>query len=135
MKIDLLHQYAGDMGLEVMVDDLGPHRRGAYLDDHRLILISPRLTVAQTVATLAHEIGHAAFRDRRTSERLEQRADQMGASLAIEAEEYALAESRVGCHPGALASELGVTPRLVLAWRTWWETKGVVSHGLGREAA
>lgn len=135
MKIDLLHRHAADMGVEIVLDDLGPCRRGAYLDDLRTIVISPRLTTAQTVATLAHEIGHAIFRDRQSTERLERRADQMGASLVIEPEEYSRAEEQVGCHPGALASELGVTPRLVLAWRHWWKTKGVHLHGVGREAA
>lgn len=49
------------------------------------------------------------------------------AALLITTEEYAEAEQLVGDHPGALAQELGVTRRLVLAWRRWYDR-----HGRGR---
>lgn len=133
--MDLLRQHAWELGIEVVIDDLGPHRRGKYLDDEALIVISPKLTHSQAIATLAHELGHAIYRDRCSEGWRESRADEMGASLIITPTEYAEAESIAGCHPTAMARELGVTGRLVIAWQRWYARKGGERHGLVREAA
>jgi Zn-dependent peptidase ImmA (M78 family) len=99
--------------------DLGDLRRGLYHDDERLIVLNTRLTGAQATATLAHEMGHAAFGDRASTPRAERRASEYGAALVIDEQDYRRAESLVGPHPGALADELGVTRHLVEAWRRW----------------
>lgn len=119
MKLDLLYRHAADLGVEVEWHDLGPTRRGDYCDDLKVIRMNHRLTGWQATATLAHEIGHAIYGDRGHHPATERRADRMGASLVITPAEYRAAERLVGHHPGALAHELGVTPRLVLAWRDW----------------
>ena len=86
--------------------------------------MSLRLTKAQAASTLAHEIGHWEFGDTHSSPPVERRAWEYGASLLIEPEEYAEAESVVGHYTSSLAIELGVTPRLIEAWRGWWQRQG-----------
>lgn len=119
MRLDLLFAHSADLGLEVGWDDLGEKRRGQYHADQGLVVLNRRLARAQATATLAHELGHHMFGDRCSSPAVERRAWEYGASLVITADEYAEAEDLVGGHPGALATELGVTRRLILAWRRW----------------
>ena len=119
MRLDLLFAHCGDLGLDVEWEDLGDVRRGHYLDDTKTIVLNRTMTSAQTTATLAHEVGHAVFGDRATTPRLERRASEFGAALIITPRQYAAAEELVGCHTGALAAELGVTPHLIEAWRRW----------------
>lgn len=121
--MDALLAHCGDLGIEVEWADLGPRRRGEYYDDEQRIVLSQRLTSVQAVATLAHEIGHATFGDRCTLPANERRAWEYGAALTIEVEEYVLAEQLVGCHVGALAEALDVTPKLVEAWRRWYRRR------------
>ncbi len=126
-RLDLAYRHAADLGLLVVEEDLG-RRFGEYLDDAQVIVVNSRLTTAQRTSCLAHEVAHAVFGDRRSAPELERRADQYGAALIISAEEYRAAEESVGEHEGALASELGVTPRLIRAWREWWRRRGHLSH-------
>lgn len=119
MRLDLLFAHCGDLAIEVEWEDLGDVRRGHYLDDSRTIVLNRSMTRAQVTATLAHEVGHAVFGDRATTPRLERRASEYGAALIITPPQYAAAEEIVGCHAGALAAELGVTPHLIEAWRRW----------------
>lgn len=118
--MDLLFAHCGDLGVEIEWHDLGQTRRGDYCDDLRLIRLNTRLTAAQATACLAHETAHAILHDRVSSPRIERRADEYGASLIIESHDYAAAEREVGSHAGALAIALGVTPRLIFAWRRWY---------------
>lgn len=120
MRLDLLYAHCADLGLEVEWGDLAPRYRGVYLDDHRRIILDHQLTRVQVTSTLSHEVGHATFGDRCSSRRNELRAWEYGASLIITPTEYAAAEELVGPHPGALALELGVTPKVVEAWRRWF---------------
>lgn len=84
-----------------------------------MIRLNSRDTFAQMLAALAHELGHAIASDygQRANHA---RADEYGAALLISEREYAEAERLVGEHPGALAAHLGVTRRLILAWRRWY---------------
>lgn len=119
MRLDLCFAHAADLGLMVEHADLG-NRHGQYHDDVRLIVLNRRLTRAQATTTLAHELGHAVFGDRCSTAANERRADEYAAALVISPREYARAERLVGSHAGALAVELGVTPRLIEAWRRWY---------------
>lgn len=123
MRLDLLFAHAADLELLVEWADLGDRRRGEYRDDERLIVLNHRLTRAQATACLAHEVAHAVFGDRCSTPAVERRADEYGASLIINVRDYQRAERLVGEHPGALADELEVTPRLVHAWRRWYARK------------
>lgn len=120
-KFEVLLQHAGDLGLDVRwALDLPEDIHGYYEDDARAAYLNHYCTQAQVVGALAHEVGHCIFGDRCSTEAIERRADEMGASLIITRAEYAEAEEAVGCHAGALARHMGVTRDLVLAWRGWW---------------
>lgn len=123
MRLDVLFAHAADLGLDVDWADLGDRRRGEYRDDGRLIVLNRRLTRAQATSTLAHEVAHGVFGDRCSTPPIERRADEYGASLIINVTDYKRAERMVGVHCGALADELGVTPRLIEAWRRWYARK------------
>lgn len=117
-------QHCADVGLEVEWADLGDYIRGGYRWRDGHIVLSLRLTEAQAVSTLVHEVGHAKFGDRCSSPAGERRAWEYGAAFLITPEEYRTAEHLVGHHLSALAIELGVTPKLIEAWQRWWETRG-----------
>jgi len=121
MRIDALFAHAARLGVDVHWADLGEVRRGEYRDNSRLIILDRSLTEAQATATLAHEVGHAAYRDRCLNDpAAERRAWEYGATLVIREDEYRTAERLVGSHPSAIAAELGVTRRLVECWRHWY---------------
>lgn len=120
MRLDLLYAHCADLGIQVEWAHLLPHYRGVYLDDHECIVLDHNLTRVQATATLAHEVGHATFGDRCSAPAHERRAWEYGAALIITPDEYAAAEAAVGCHTGALAVELEVTPKLIQAWRRWF---------------
>lgn len=122
--LDHLFRHCADQGLEVEWSELGDRRRGAYYFDGDRIVLSLRLTRAQAASTLAHELGHQRFGDRCSSPAAERRAWEYGAALLISPRQYEAAERLVGPHLSALAVELGVTPKLIEAWRRWWETRG-----------
>jgi hypothetical protein len=107
--------------------------------EHDRIVLNLRLSRRQTIACLAHELGHQRFGDRCSSPPAERRAWEYGAALVVTPHEYAAAEASVGLHAGALAIELEVTPLLVEAWRRWWETRGRHRHarccGYGQRVA
>lgn len=123
-RFDLAIQHCVDLGLEVEWADLGDKRRGQCHARNGVVTLNLRLTMAQAASTLAHEVGHFVFGDARSTPRIEKRAWEYGASLLIEPREYAEAERLVGHHVSALAIDLGVTPRLIEAWRTWWSRTG-----------
>lgn len=117
-------QHCADLGIEVTYDDLGSKRRGEYRWREDGIALNPRLDRRQTTSTLSHELGHQKFGDRCSTGPTERRAWEYGAALLITPGEYRAAELLVGHHLSALAIELGVTPKLIEAWRRWWETRG-----------
>lgn len=123
-RFDIAIQHCVDLGIEVEWADLGDKRRGKCQALEGRVTLSLRLTMAQAASTLAHEIGHHEFGDVRSTPAVEQRAWEYGASLLIEPLEYAEAERTVGHYVSALAIELGVTPRLIESWRSWWHRRG-----------
>lgn len=135
MKMDALYQHAADLDLDVQWSaGMAPRLHGLYFDDEKRIVLNYDMTQAQALAALAHEIAHATFGDRCSSGAIERRADEFGATFIIDAEEYAAAEEVVGPHPGAIARELGVTRRAVLAWRRWWKRHHPEVHTAERGA-
>lgn len=123
-RLDHLFQHCADLGIEVDWDDLGSKRRAEYVWVEDRIVLNPRLTRSQATASLAHELGHQRFGDTCSTPAKERRAWEYGAAFLITPGEYAAAEDLVGCHTSALAIELGVTPKLIEAWRRWWEKRG-----------
>lgn len=131
-RLDLLFQHCADLGVEVEWADLGPVRQGEYRRRGDYIRLNWRLTRNQATACLAHELGHQRFGDTCSTSATERRAWEYGAAMLITPGEYAAAESIVGHHVAALAVDLGVTPKLIEAWRRWWETRGRQLHGRRR---
>lgn len=118
MKFDLLLHHCADLGIEVDYEDLGPDRFGEYRDWESRIILNPRNRADQMLSTLGHEITHAVWRENGKTARCA-RADEGSAALIITPAEYAAAEREVGSHAGALAEHLGVTRRIIIAWRRW----------------
>lgn len=107
------------LGLTVIYRNLG-HYSG-ILAKGGLVVLNPNRSQLTKRVTLAHEMGHwhhghdwTTRHDRECDER---EADLYAAKLLISPTEYALAERLHGPHPGAIATELGVTRRLVELWR------------------
>lgn len=98
-------------------DDLDPAWNGMYRHPERLILLRKGMDYWKRRSTLAHELGHAYYRDEIHGDpRLELRADQYAARLLISEDAYRAAEHLHGPHPGAIAHELGVTLDVVKTW-------------------
>lgn len=96
------------------MDDLA-----AYDHRTRTIWLRDGRADMPTRCSLAHEIGHAHYGHRPGGDyrRQERQADEWAALLLVSEDEYRRAERLVGHEVGALARELDVTQRLVLAWR------------------
>lgn len=117
---------AGSIGVSLTEHQGG--RKGLYLHQPRLISVRADLSERAYRSTLAHELGHAHYRDEPTgvawlNARMEARADQFAARLLINDEAYAAAEHLHGPHDDALAHELGVTRHVLATWRGLHERK------------
>lgn len=123
-KLDLMHQHCADLQVRVEYAPLGPRRHGSYVPDYELIVLHPKLTRAQEMCAIAHELGHRLFGDRCSSPPGERRAWEYAAALLITPDEYRAAELQVGHHPSALAEELEVTAKAIDGWGRWWRKRG-----------
>lgn len=123
-RFDLFMQHCSDVGVTVEWEDLGPQRRGHCIAPDGRIVLNPRMTFMQAASTGVHEFAHWAFGDIVSTPAVERRAWEYGASLLVEAGEYAAAERLVGPDARAISLELGVTTKLVDAWRRWWHRQG-----------
>ena len=124
MTTDELHDLAATLGLTIATHDSGP--KGWYQRHTSTISLRSDLRAANYRCTLAHEIGHAIRGDQPTGNqhfdnRMERAADHIAAQLLISPTEYATAEALYGCHPGAIAKELGVTTHLLNVWQQTYE--------------
>lgn len=109
-----LHRLAERMGVTLRRHNGGP--AGWY--DHRRRVISTRrgMSIAMYRSVLAHELGHAHFRDVPVhgiyTARQERRADHYAAHLLIDPDEFRDACVWHADHLGAVADELEVTHHL-----------------------
>ena len=98
-------------------------------------MIDSRQTRAGQLAALAHETIHARRGDSGPQpSHVEDLVDELAAKLLISPIEYALAERVYGSRPAALAAELGVTQRMVEAWRSGWGMRAGPSPPVGDPA-
>ena len=123
-KLEHLLQHCADLGINVEWAELPDKRHGEYRLEGDRIILSLRLTRRQTIACLAHELGHQEFGDRCSTRRAEERAWEYAAAFLITPTEYQAAERLAGHHLSALAAELEVTPKVITAWRRWWSKRG-----------
>ena len=115
MKELLAH--AAQLGVSVHMAHLPEPYRGFYDSARRIVVYGFDLTPVEKVSVLAHELGHA-FYDHQCygDSAAEEAADRYAARLLIDPLEYASAES-IDASPDAIADELGVLPKLVLAYQ------------------
>lgn len=122
---------ARDLGLQV-VERKGP-TRGGYHDGHKLIRINPGQSWRVTRSYLAHEVGHAVFRDTPSPYgpvrmKQERRAWAWAARYLITPEAFAEAEHARGGHAPAMAYDLGVTVELIDAFSATLQRIGDVTY-------
>ncbi|MGC2866024.1 ImmA/IrrE family metallo-endopeptidase [Corynebacterium glutamicum] len=119
MDLDKIAELFGVQVIET--NDLRPGWNGMYLHQVRIILLKKGMDPWKRRSVLAHELGHAYYQDESHGDtRIEKRADQYAARLLISKDAYRAAEEIHGPHLGALAHELGVTPKLVVEWRDYY---------------
>lgn len=110
------------LGVRVIPANLeGLH--GAYMHDHRAIVIDRRMGPIQCRSTLMHELGHAYHEHTGTTPRSECQASEWAARQMIRGCEFAAA-SLVHEKPEAVALELGVLPRDVVNYQRWLDSAG-----------
>lgn len=109
---DLLRRAAG-LGVSVHLAHLDdPELLGYYDQKVNIIVLAIGMTRVQTHCVLAHELAHAMLGHTHTSGPAERRADQLAASMLINADAYRRAES-IAHDEASIAAELGVTIEVV----------------------
>lgn len=91
---------------------------GFYLDKYRIISTRKGMAVWDYKSVLAHELGHAHYRDKRNEhlyfdERQERRADEFAANLLIDIDTLRHLAPWHGDDMKSLAIDLEVTPKLL----------------------
>lgn len=121
MAIDVagLHALASTMGVEVVHHTGGAP--GWYDHARRVISMRRGQSPRQYRSVLAHELGHAHYRDVPTGkghfdQRQERRADRWAADLLISAVELRAASAWHHGNLPAIADELDVTKHLLAIW-------------------
>lgn len=110
------------LGVRVEYGEMPDDRDGEYLHDRQLIRLRSGMAARLHRSVLAHEVAHAVFADVPSmfgpvNRKQERRADEWAALRLISPDAYRRAEAMHGCHPGALAVELGVITRIVEAYQ------------------
>lgn len=102
--------------------------KAAWLPHLNSITVRHGMDDAQTLCSLAHELGHAHYEDPPGHYgAMELRADRFAARLLVSPVEYQLAETQYGPHPARLAAELGVTVKVLKTWQALHLQKAFVS--------
>lgn len=110
---------ADDIGVELRKHSNGP--KGLFDLSSMTVSTRRRLPIAQYKSTLAHELGHAHYQDKRVPDghfhaRQERRADSFAASLLLNTSDV---ETTLTWHNGHLspaAYELEVSEHLLRIW-------------------
>lgn len=111
-----LHDLAYRLGVSLTHHTHGP--KGWYSHARRVISTRRNLTIADYKSALAHELGHAYYRDEPTGvdwmdAAQERRADQFAARLLIRPDELHDLQAWHGEDYASLAFDLEVTPNLL----------------------
>lgn len=121
-KVPSLVELAVEHGIEVVTHHGGD--KGRWHPSSRTISLRADLPARARRCTLAHELGHAVLGHEASEslpqwvvEKQERAADRWAAETLIDEDAYRSAENALGPHPGAIATELGVTVHLVEVWQ------------------
>lgn len=114
-----LHRLADRLGVRLVRHSGGP--KGFYAHYARTISTRRGLSIAAYRSTLAHELGHAYYKDAPTenehySRKQERRADQFAAQLLLDEESVKAAMVWHNEHISPAAYELEVTEHLLKTW-------------------
>ncbi len=91
---------------------------GAYFHAKKLIIINIKQAPSCQLSALAHEAIHAKHgHDGHQSDDIELRVEEEAAQILISPTEYALAEQLCGRHTAPIAEELGVSIKILEAYR------------------
>lgn len=115
----MLHAYAESIGVRLQRHNNGP--KGYYHHPSRTISTRRGLSIQAYKSTLAHELGHATYRDEPTGhgiydKRQEARADRWAARVLIDPQAFADAYIWHRGHLPAIADELEVTHHILDVW-------------------
>lgn len=111
-----LEGIAADLGVAVVRVEHLPHGRwGDYSHARRRIRLLDRLGPIQWHSTLAHEVGHAVYGHRRTTERAELEADAWAARQLIDPAEWRYLTT-IHADLLTVAAELQVLPRIAAVY-------------------
>ena len=114
-----LHRLADTLGVRLVRHNGGP--KGFYNHYARVISTRRGLSIAAYRSTLAHELGHAYYKDEPTENthydrKQERRADQFAAQLLLDEESVKAAMIWHNEHISPAAYELEVTQHLLKVW-------------------
>lgn len=111
---------AQDHGYGVIWHKGGP--KAAWLPSDHAISLRLGMSDVATLCSLAHELGHAHYRDPPGHIGAhEHRANKFAALLLVSPSDYASAEAAYGPHPQLIAAELGVTLHVLKTWTSLYE--------------
>lgn len=116
LMIEALIQSAEARGYRIRWHRGGP--KAAWIPGQNAITVQIGMDDVTTLCSLAHELGHAHYNDPPGHFGAhELRADRFAARLLVAPGDYAAAEGVYGSHPAVLASELGVTVKIITVWQ------------------
>ncbi|MGX1738579.1 ImmA/IrrE family metallo-endopeptidase [Corynebacterium flavescens] len=119
-NLDALIDVAEGRGYRVLWHRRGP--KAAWLPRRHAVTLQVGMGDADTLCSLAHELGHAHYNDPPGHfGPHEIRADRFAAKLLVSPIDYAAAEALYGPHHTLLAHELGVTVKVLKTWTTLYE--------------
>jgi hypothetical protein len=128
--VELLYDYAASIDVTIEFGELSSLQRiGDYCNHTRVVRIQDGMLYRKTRSVLAHELGHATYRDEpsaleHVNRRMELRADEWAAHFLISEDAYRDATEKFGQHAPSIAQELCVLERLVAAFERTLERVG-----------
>ncbi|WP_382307367.1 ImmA/IrrE family metallo-endopeptidase [Herbiconiux sp. UC225_62] len=110
------------------LNEIEPGLLGFYDHDDSAIYVEIGLTRAERREVIAHELGHAKYCHTCESATGERQANRYAASLLVDPDAYARAES-ISHDVAFIAEELDVTPQIVLDYQHYCIEKiGLVTY-------
>lgn len=117
------YEYAETLGIRVIHQPL-ERANGLWIHDHRLVVLNMGMPEVKDRCTLAHELAHAVLGHEDSTPLNEWQADRYAATHQIALDEFWYWWPRCD-RLEDVAFELGVTPKLVLAFVSLVEPDGV----------
>lgn len=113
-RLDALIEHAGVS--VITTKNLSPDLNACYLSETNTIYVRKGLDPVTRVCAIAHELGHAFYGHDCSNPRFERVADAWAARKLLNGRVSFDLMREYRDAPGALAAELGVSPRLLMVW-------------------